>query len=243
MSINIIKNKKPNLKIPKFHVDGILSNQLNDYPLTSLMNKSNFTLFLGKAGQGKSSLAISLLQNKKPKLFRGVYHNIFLFCPPNSRASIKNDFWEQHLPEEQIYDDLNVENLEQVYEQAQEDAKEGFKSLIILDDLQRYLKDIDIQKLLLHIVNNRRHALTSVWLLGQNYFQIPKQVREALTGAFIFKVSKIEFVNIFSELIEKDKNIFQKIIENYSYKEAHSFVFVDTNSGRLFSNWDEIEIK
>ena len=112
-----------------------------------------------------------------------------------------------------------------------------------LKSLLKNLKDIDIQKLLLHIVNNSRHALTSVWLLGQNYFQIPKQVREALTGAFIFKVSKIEFVNIFSELIEKDKNIFQKIIENYSYKEPHSFVFVDTNSGRLFSNWDEIEIK
>jgi hypothetical protein len=240
MSINIIKNKKPELKMPKFNVDGILSNQLNDYPLTSLLNKSNFTLFLGKAGQGKSSLAISLLKTKG--LFKGVYHNIFLFCPPNSRASIKNDFWGQNLPEEQIYDELNLENLQQVYDLAQEDATEGFKSLIILDDVQKYLKDIDIQKFLLHIVNNRRHALTSVWVLAQNYFQIPKQVREALTNAFIFKVSKVEFINIFSELIEKEKSVFQEIIEKYAYKEPHSFVFLDTNTGRLFSNWDEISI-
>jgi len=220
MSINIIKNKKPELKMPKFNVDGILSNQLNDYPLTSLLNKSNFTLFLGKAGQGKSSLAISLLKTKG--LFKGVYHNIFLFCPPNSRASIKNDFWGQNLPEEQIYDELNLENLQQVYDLAQEDATEGFKSLIILDDVQKYLKDIDIQ--------------------AQNYFQIPKQVREALTNAFIFKVSKVEFINIFSELIEKEKSVFQEIIEKYAYKEPHSFVFLDTNTGRLFSNWDEISI-
>lgn len=236
--INLIKNKKPELKMPKFNVDGELHKNLNDYPLTSLMNKSNFTLFLGKAGQGKSSLAISLLKTKG--LFKGVYHNIFLFCPPNSRASIKNDFWGENLPEEQIYDELNLENLQNVYDLAQEDAVEGFKSLIILDDVQKYLKDVDIQKFLLHIVNNRRHALTSVWVLAQNYFQIPKQVREALTNAFIFKVSKVEFINIFSELIEKEKSVFQEIIERFAYKEPHSFVFLDTNSGRLFSNWDEI---
>lgn len=237
MSISIIKNKKPELKMPKFNVDGELHKNLNEYPLTSTLNKSNFTLFLGKAGQGKSSLAISLFQKG---LFKGVYHNIFLFCPPNSRASIKNDFWGENLPEEQIYDELNLENLQNVYDLAQEDAVEGFKSLIILDDVQKYLKDVDIQKLLLHIVNNRRHALTSVWVLAQNYFQIPKQVREALTNAFIFKVSKVEFINIFSELIEKEKSVFQEIIEKYAYKEPHSFVFLDTNSGRLFSNWDEI---
>ena len=238
--ISLIKNKKPNLKMPTFNVDGELHKNLNDYSLTSLMNKSNFSLFLGKAGQGKSSLAISLLKTKG--LFKGVYHNIFLFCPPNSRASIKNDFWGENLPEEQIYDELNLENLQQVYDLAQEDAVEGFKSLIILDDVQKYLKDVDIQKLLLHIVNNRRHALTSVWILAQNYFQIPKQVREAITGAFIFKISKVEFINIFSELIEKEKSLFQEIIEKYAYKEPHSFVFLDTNTGRLFSNWDEISI-
>ena len=238
--ISIIKNEKPKLKMPTFNLDGELHKNLNDYPLTSLMNKSNFSLFLGKAGQGKSSLAISLLKTKG--LFKGVFHNIFLFCPPNSRASIKNDFWGENLPEEQIYDELNLENLQNVYDLAQEDAVEGFKSLIILDDVQKYLKDIDIQKFLLHIVNNRRHALTSVWILAQNYFQIPKQVREALTNAFIFKVSKVEFINIFSELIEKEKSLFQEIIEKYAYKEPHSFVFLDTNTGRLFSNWDEISI-
>ena len=226
--------------MPTFNVDGELHKNLNDYPLTSLMNKSNFSLFLGKAGQGKSSLAISLLKTKG--LFKGVFHNIFLFCPPNSRASIKNDFWGENLPEEQIYDELNLENLQNVYDLAQEDAVEGFKSLIILDDVQKFLKDVDIQKFLLHIVNNRRHALTSVWILAQNYFQIPKQVREALTNAFIFKVSKVEFINIFSELIEKEKSLFQEIIEKYAYKEPHSFVFLDTNTGRLFSNWDEISI-
>ena len=63
---------------------------LDEYEITKLMNRSNFALFLGKAGSGKSTLLISLLQS--PSLFKKVYHNIILFCPPNSRASTKNDF-------------------------------------------------------------------------------------------------------------------------------------------------------
>ena len=56
--ITIISNKIPTLKMPKFSVDTELDSKLNDYELTSLMNKSNFTLFLGKPGSGKSSLLI-----------------------------------------------------------------------------------------------------------------------------------------------------------------------------------------
>lgn len=89
MNIEIIKNKAPNLKLLSFNVDGELHKNLNNYPLTQCLNKSNFTLFLGKACQGKSSLVIGLLKTKG--LFREVYQNIHLFCPPNSRTSISND--------------------------------------------------------------------------------------------------------------------------------------------------------
>ena len=64
------------------------------------MNKSHFALFLGKAGSGKSSLVISFLNSKEA--FKKCFHNIFLFCPANSRSSIKDDIWEKNLEEEQI---------------------------------------------------------------------------------------------------------------------------------------------
>lgn len=84
--------------MPKFSVDTELDSKLNAYEITSLMNKSNFTLFLGKAGSGKSSLLISFLQT--PALFKKVYHNIFLFMPSNSRNSIRNGFFDKNLPAE-----------------------------------------------------------------------------------------------------------------------------------------------
>lgn len=238
MSISILKNKIPILRLPKFSVDNELDSKLNVYQITSLMNKSNFTLFLGKAGSGKSSLLISFLQT--PSLFKKVYHNIFLFMPSNSRASIRNGFFDNNLPEEQIFDDVNLENLQYVYDKAQEDAIEDLNTLLIFDDVQKYFKG-ENEKLLLHIINNRRHARISIWFACQTYASIPKQVRQGLTNLFIFKVNKVEMENIFTECIEQHKKLFLEILD-LVYDKPHNFLFLDTNSQRLFKNWDEIKI-
>lgn len=238
MSISILKNKIPILRLPKFSVDNELDSKLNVYQITSLMNKSNFTLFLGKAGSGKSSLLISFLQT--PSLFKKVYHNIFLFMPSNSRASIRNGFFDNNLPEEQIFDDVNLENLQYVYDKAQEDAMEDLNTLLIFDDVQKYFKG-ENEKLLLHIINNRRHARISIWFACQTYASIPKQVRQGLTNLFIFKVNKVEMENIFTECIEQHKKLFLEILD-LVYDKPHNFLFLDTNSQRLFKNWDEIKI-
>jgi hypothetical protein len=238
MSISILKNKIPVLKLPKFLVDNELDSKLNEYQITSLMNKSNFTLFLGKPGSGKSSLLISFLQT--PSLFKKVYHNIFLFMPSNSRASIRNGFFDNNLPAEQIFDDVNLENLQYVYDKAQEDAREDLNTLLIFDDVQKYLKG-ENEKLLLHIINNRRHSRISIWFACQTYASIPRQVRQGLTNLFIFKVNKVEMENIFTECIEQHKKLFLEIL-NLVYDKNHNFLFLDTNSQRLFKNWDEIKI-
>src|ERR1700722_2904644 len=108
-TISIKKNKVPDIKRPEFSVDKPLHKKLDDFELTKLLNKTHFSLYLGKPGSGKSSLAISFLQT--PGLFKKVFHDIILFCPKNSRSSIKNDFWGKNLPETHIYDELTLENL------------------------------------------------------------------------------------------------------------------------------------
>ena len=236
MSIKVITNKPPALKMPKFSVDNELDSKLNDFEITSLMNKSNFTLFLGRAGSGKSSLLISFLQT--PSLFKKVFHDIYLFMPSNSRSSIRNGFFDKNLPEDQIYDDVTLENLQAVYDKAQESAKDDLNTLLIFDDVQKYFKG-ENEKLLLHMINNRRHARISIWFACQTYASIPRQVRQGLTNLFIFKVNKIEMENIFSECIEQHKKAFLDIL-NFVYDKTHNFLFLDTNSQRLFKNWDEL---
>jgi hypothetical protein len=160
MSITIKSNPVPKMSIPKFSVDGCLDPKLDKYPVTELMNRSNFTVFLGKAGSGKTSLLTSFLKSKT--LFYRTYHTIILFMPPNSRQSIRGGFFDKYLPASQIYDDVTVENLMEAYNIAQANAQEDYTTLMIFDDVQKYFKG-ENEKFLLHMINNRRHARLSLY--------------------------------------------------------------------------------
>lgn len=237
--ITIVKNKEPQLKRPTFLVDGKLDTKLDKYPLTALMNKSNFTLFLGRAGSGKTSMIISLLNT--PDLFKGIYHTIYLFMGANSRGSIKGSFFDNEIPPDQIFDEMNIDNLNNVYERIKQDAEEGYRSLIIADDVQKSLKENEVEKQLLHMVNNRRHLKLSIWCANQNYMALPKGVRMGLTDLFVWKVSKPEMENIFNEQVELHKDKFIKILA-LLFQKPHSFLYIHTETKQMFSNWDEIKI-
>lgn len=238
-NIVVKHNEVPKLTIPKFSVDNELDNKLNSYDITKLMNKSNFTVFLGKAGSGKSSLLISFLKSKA--LFYRTYHTIILFMPPNSRQSIRGGFFDKYLPASQIYDDVTVENLQEAYAVAEANAKEDYTTLMIFDDVQKYLKG-ENEKFLLHMINNRRHARLSLWFACQTYNSIPRQVRQGITDMFVFKINKTEMENIFTEQIEQHKERFIEILK-FVFQKNHDFMYLNTNSQRMFTNWNELLIE
>ena len=75
--IKLIKNKEIPLSIPDFTCDSnVLGDHLNDHPLTSLLNCYGFTCVVGKPGQGKTSLAIALMTQKNPKIYRKTHNKI-----------------------------------------------------------------------------------------------------------------------------------------------------------------------
>lgn len=236
MSLQIKKNKSPELNIPKFVCDKKLHKKLDTYELTSLMNKSNFTLFLGRAGSGKTSLLVSFLNT--PELFRRCFHFIYVFMPATSRSSLKDGFFERNIPEDQLYDELSYDSLMDVYDRVRENSENNKQSLIILDDVQKYLKG-DCEKLLLEMVNNRRHINTSIWMACQTYNSIPRQVRQGLTNIFVFKINKTEMKNIFDEQVELYRDRFEEVL-NSVYKEPHEYLFIDTNTQRMFCKFNEL---
>lgn len=234
--IKVKQNETPDLKMPKFNVDGELDTKLNDFEITSLMNKSNVTLYLGRAGSGKTSLMTSFLKTKS--LFYRCYSTIILFMPPNSRQSMKDGFFDKFLHPKQIYDELTLENLNNAFSVAEENSQDDKTTLIIFDDIQRYIKGL-CEKKVLHMINNRRHNRLSLWFCCQNYNSMPRQVRSGITDMFIFKINKTEMENIFLEQIEQHKDRFLEILK-FVFRESHDFMYLNTNSQRIFSNWNEL---
>jgi len=239
MSIQIKKNTSPDLKKVKFNCDCKLHDKLDEYELLANLNRSHFLAFIGRGGSGKTSMMTSFLKSKSA--FRGVYENIYIIIPPTSRQSIENSFFEKNLPDENIYDELSIENLEEIQDRIEHNSANGERTLLIMDDVQKDLKNNDIRKLVLHLNNNKRHLKLSMWVMLQNFTKLDKQVRMNLTDLIVFKVGKVELQNIFDELVELDQNTFKKL-QKYLFKEPYDFMYLNTNTQRLFSNWNEIII-
>jgi hypothetical protein len=161
--------------------------------------------------------------------------------PPNSRNSINDSFFDKHLKKDYIYNELTLENLKEVYKIALQDAEEEWNTLIIFDDVQKYLKG-ECESFLLDMASNRRHSRLSMWFACQTYKSIPAQIRLVITDLFVFKISKHEMENIFIEQIEQHKDMFMEILK-LVFKDNHDFMFINTSSQRIFSNWDELLLK
>lgn len=231
--ISLKENDKPKLKVCEMLCDTKLHSKLDKYDLTSFLNNHSTTLMIGKAGQGKTSLLYSFLKSKQ--LLRNVFDKIFLAQPTQSRASMKDKLFD-NIPEEQKYDELNLEVLNDI----EANLDEG-NNLLICDDMTAYLKDNEISKKLKELVFNRRHKHLSIIFLVQSWISVPKDIRKMFSNIFIFKVSKIEMENIFYEVIELSKDYIMPLMK-IVYDKPYQFLFINTDSQRLFKGFDEIII-
>lgn len=232
------KNQVISLKLPEFEVDNPLSPHLDEIPLLSYLNKSFACSFIGRAGSGKTSLMTGLLQTKNK--FKKVFHKIYLFMPKYSRGSMKKCVFDC-LPEDQIYNDLNIDTLTDVYNKIETNTEEGLLSLIILDDVQDAFKG-DCEELLLKIINNRRHLRTSIMIIAQSYIKMSRDVRKVLTNHFLFNLSKEEYEDIHKERVYMNKKKWETILKQYrkTNNNKGNFLFLDPEKVKVFINWDEV---
>jgi hypothetical protein len=236
MKITIIENEKPKMPQCKMLCDQGLNEKLERYELTKFLNQHSTTLFIGKPRSGKTSLLFSLMKGIMKKCF----HKIYVFQPAESRASMSNDIFGK-LPNNQIYSELSNENLNEVMSLIRTDASNGLNSLIIFDDQTAHLKKKDTLNLFKELIYNRRHLHVSLYFCVQTYYSVPKDLRRLWTNLFIFKTSKSELVNIWNELIEYDDALLVKI-RKMVYDKPYQYLFVNTDSQRLFKQFDEIKI-
>ena len=227
------KNKAPHLQVCKMSCDNGLHKKLNNYELTKFMNSHSTNMFIGPPGSGKTSLAFSFFKSKE--LFNKVFENLYLFQPSHSRSSMEDNIFDSI---EHKYDELTFDNLKEVMNDIKEqDSK--YRNCIIFDDMGAYLKNKEVNKLMRELIFNRRHLKTSVFFLCQTYLSIDLDIRKLFSNLFIFRVSKRELELIFDEVIEKSKD-YMLPISKLVFDKKYNFLFVNTETGRLFRNWDEI---
>jgi hypothetical protein len=174
-------------------------------------------------------------------MLRHCYNSVYLFQPVQSGASIENNIFDK-LPEDQIFRELTFDNLYEVKCRIDEDAKDGHTSCIIFDDVTAQLKNKATMKLFKELAFNRRHERLSMFFLVQTYFSVPKEIRRLFSNLFIFKTSKNEMANIFDEIIELPIEYMRPIMK-LTYDKPYQYLFVNTDSNRMFKCFDEIIIE
>jgi len=218
--------------------DKPLHKKLDKFELTKFLNQHTTNLLIGKPRSGKTSLLFSLFENKE--ILRKVYHKIYVFQPSPSRASMKNDIFGK-LPSDQLFNELNFENLDLVMDEIE--ATSDLNIAIIFDDVGASLKNFDTMNLMKKLIFNRRHLHTSVFFLVQTYYSIPKDIRKLFSNIFVFRVNKNELATIFDEIVEDKEMVdITHQISKLIYDKPYNFMFINTDTQRIFKNFDELII-
>ena len=90
--ISIHKNPDVKLDIPKFLCDdNVVGKHLNFHPVLQLLNVYGFLCIIGRAGQGKTSLAISFMTQKNSQIYCKTHEHIIIIMPENSISSLKEN--------------------------------------------------------------------------------------------------------------------------------------------------------
>jgi len=236
MKMYIKQHPKVDLKTIKMNCDFKLHEKLEHTELTkSFFNKTNFTLIVGSCGSGKSTWTISFIK----QLYKKVFNNVYLVMPPSSRASIQDNPFED-LAEDKVHDELDEETINFIYEMLKVNSEEDETSLLILDDVQRALKEKSVLKSLKNVIANRRHLKTTTFCIVQNYNALDKSLRSLATNIICFaNLTPSQFETIREEHLNIDKDTFKKI-RKMCYTEQHDWMLINCESERIFKKFDEI---
>jgi hypothetical protein len=234
-AVYIQELKKPNLPTTKMNCDDCIDAKLTTYPMIQdAFSKTSFNVCLGSMGSGKTSLIVSLIRG----VFKKCFHSIYVIMPPNSRASLENDIFSK-LPEDQVYDDLTENVLNDIYEKAKKDSSEGYYTLLIIDDFQNMFKQTNIEKLLQKLILKMRHIRTTTFLLQQNVKSLPRNLRMLVSNYITFDLGKSQMMDLFEESIQLDKNKFQEIM-NLGFKQKYDWLLINLRNKNIYAKFDKI---
>lgn len=241
----IVPNKEIKLKVVKQDIDDLDEDlkKITD----PLSKKSGAYYIVGRPQSGKTSLWLSMLLTKNQGYYRK-FDKIYLIS--NSLATLPLPLL--NLPQEQIFDGYNEEELFEILKNEKE-SKENNNILIVIDDCIKDLKSKKFNKLIL----NRRHIIQNVdnpkvksgvmiFITGQTYNLLELQVRKNMSDVILFPTSNSkELISIKSELMSDLNPKQQDEILKLAWSRPYSFLYIKMNnqmSTKYYSNFDRISL-
>lgn len=220
----------------------------------------------GSGGSGKTNLLLNLFRSKK--CYRGKFHHIYYFCPSASFNSLAKHPFEYH---ENVYHDLTVQNLENIYnelilikkgkkddkkekpdgkydgdedEDEESDEEEEVQySCVIIDDYADQLKDKGIQQQLNKMLIKARHLCCGFIFTLQSFYLLPKICRKQLTFCTIFRTKNVEeWYSIANELLNLRKDDAIKLFD-YVFDKPYSHMDIDTTTNQIYKNFNMLKLK
>jgi hypothetical protein len=241
MSLYLEKLEKPKITKVTMNCDLPIDPKLEKYEsIKTCFSNHNFTILAGLMGQGKTSTMISLMKN----VFRKCYNDVYVIIPQISLHSISdkdNIFLADGInDEDHLYHEYNGDTLETIYQKLVENASDDYTSMLIIDDFgANFRTDKQAEKVLNKIIIKMRHLKCSIFLLGQNIFQLPRKWREIATNLICFNLGKSQMKKIFDEFFEYKQEQFDEIMK--LYKSPHDYLLLNLKYKRLFYNFDEVK--
>jgi hypothetical protein len=235
--IQIKKNSKPDLPICKMSCDIKLHEKLDKYELTKCaFQKHKTTSIIGLPSQGKSSLVWSWFKSRK--VLSKCFTRIYYIAPANSIGSMEDNIFSK-LPDNQVYNELNGEVLDEIIEFCKNSDTDE-KICIIIDDMASQLKNHDVQLKLKQIAMNKRHYhIFQTIIMSQTWTSVPKEVRRLYDNIFLFKVGGNDLATIFDEALQSYKHLAGEI-QKLVFDKKYEYLYISLSDNRLFKGWDEL---
>lgn len=234
--MKIIEHTAPNLPRVKMICDTVIDSKLTEHEAVDCcFARSSTTIVAGGMGSGKSTWVIQMLKS----VFRKCFHTIYVVIPESSFRSINekdNPFLK--IDPDNVYHELNSDVLSEIYTKVEDDSAEGYFSLLIIDDFGADIKQKQNEYILNLMFLKQRHLRLSTFLLVQNFYMVPKKLREVTGNLVMFNTSKSQNYKIFKELFDLKEDQFRELLR--LIPTSHDYALLNLKYKRIFVDWNEV---
>lgn len=241
--INEIPYDKP-ININKFN----FSCDDEDKSISKPLPRKSFSmLIIGRPGSGKTNLLLNLI-TKRGKGFNRKFDKVYVISP--SLGTISDDDPFELIPDEQKFENVNIEVLDTICETIK---NSGEKVLLILDDCIADLRgrgNASVENKLQKIFFNRRHLCgsggsCSIIATSQTWTKIDPKLRKSCSHYCLFENrNKKEIAAVFDEVILIPYKEFMDVFK-FVFDKKYNFMFIDNTENQdrmLHKNFNLLDI-